>query len=84
MNLTINHLYNMEISSFSMKKHRELSKYVEPKNRIKNKLIISNILPGSYIKTVENLHAGDTINKIDGQIVNDLDQFRNLITLKLL
>jgi S1-C subfamily serine protease len=79
MNLTVNHLINMENSSFPMKKHRELSKYVEPKNRINNKLIISNILPGSYVKTIENLCSGDTIKSINNKKINNLTDFRKYI-----
>jgi S1-C subfamily serine protease len=79
MNLTVNHLLDMDQSNFPLKKHRELSKYVEPKNRINCKLIIANILSGSYVKTIENLCAGDTIKCINNHKINSLTQFRKYI-----
>merc|ERR1711991_1196621 len=79
MNLSINHLLNLDQSSIPHSKHRDLISFTKSKNRFKSKLIITNILPGSYIKSINNLKPGDIIKSVDGNEINELEDFRNMI-----
>ncbi len=79
MNLRLNHILSLELSSIPPSKHRDLVRFTKSKNRFKNRLIITNILPGSYIKSINNLKPGDMIKSIGDKEINTLDEFRKEI-----
>lgn len=57
----------------------DLLSYRWEKNRLKGALVITAILPGSYIYQMGTFSAGDTIKYVNNMRVYDLDSFRRAV-----
>ena len=79
MNLTINHLSYIGKFVDKIKLINILKSFSNIENRIKSRLIITNILPGSYFRTFDNLNAGSIISRINGKKVYTLDDYREAL-----
>ena len=72
MKLTINHIKLFEQNPL-------LSNYLIPKNRMESKLIISSVLPGSYIQTLDVVHPSQFIEKVNGKRVKTVPEYRKAL-----
>jgi len=70
MNLTINHIKAIRGG---------LIKYVYPKNQFKQKLVISQILPGSDVFKQEVVMDGDIIQRVNDHEVNTVEEYRKAL-----
>ena len=70
MNLKIRHL-----DYFS---HNDLNKYYEPENQIYDKIVLCNILKGSYVNNLELLEEGMTLDKINETEVENVEDLLNI------
>lgn len=75
MNLAMQHIEN-DIELFGNDK---LEKYKLLENRLDNKLIITFIYHGSYIKNLNIITKGNIIEKVNGMQVNTIDEYRNAL-----
>jgi len=57
----------------------KLEKYKLLENRLDNKLIITFIYHGSYIKNLNIITKGNIIEKVNGMQVNTIDEYRNAL-----
>ena len=74
MNLSVNHI----------KIFPEYTKYYRAKNRLNKKLVLTKILPGSFVNRNRILSRGDIITKINNIIVNDVDSAKKAIIKPLI
>ena len=72
MELCINHIKKFEDSI-------KLIKFLIPKNRTKNRLIVTKILPGSYISERGVVNDTDFIVEVNGIKVNNIDEYRKAL-----
>ena len=79
MNITMNHLYNLKGHINGSKTLDILKSFKNIENRLKNRLIITNILAGSYFRTFVNLNVGSIISKVNGIKVYTLDEYRRAL-----
>lgn len=79
MNLNLNHLDNIYNNVNNENSLFILNKFKHIKNRIKNRLIICNIIPGSYLKSINTLQNGSIIRKINNKKVYTLDDYRKVL-----
>lgn len=79
MNLTMNHIEDIFNHTNNLKIIDAVRSYKEDKNRLKNRLIITNILPGSYLRTQENIKVGSIISRINNIKVYTLEQVRKAL-----
>ena len=54
----------------------DLKEYLEPKNAMKERLVVTGILTGSYLSTLDILKVGDIITKVNGKNVKNVNDFR--------
>ena len=78
--LTLNHIFNIELSRISGNNLYNLFKYKKSENRLKPYIFISHILPGSYASNLEVFSTGDIITKINNNEINRLDQLQPLLS----
>lgn len=76
MELTSNHIEELNESEFRLLKKIELIKYDSIKNKTKKVIFISNILQGSYISTLDDVSAGSIITNVNGNPVTTIDEFK--------
>jgi len=57
----------------------ELFNYQLPENRLKSRLIITHILPGSYAHQLSMLGAGDIIQEVNGKKIGTLAELQKAI-----
>ena len=79
MNLTINHILNLEDSKVSLKNHLNLKNYIKRKKRFKDRIIITNILGESTVNKYNVLKNGDIIKRINNKKVRTLDDVRKAL-----
>ena len=79
MNLTINHILNLEDSQVALKNMLNLKNYVKRRKRFKNRIILTNILGESLINKYNVLKNGDIIKRINGVKVRTLDDVRKAL-----
>jgi len=70
--LTKNHLKNLKNTNINNSKIYELIKYQKVENQIKERVFISNILPGTYADTLNIFNNGDIIKKVNNIKVNNI------------
>ena len=82
MNLSLNHITNLEHSDIGAINSLNLQGYIHKKKRMKDRLFIAKILGGSYIKNIDVLQDGDIIKQINNIKIRNLDDFRKAIKKK--
>jgi len=70
MNLKMKHLDKLD--------HNDLNKYYKLENQIYDKIVLCNILKGSYINNLELLDEGMTLEKINNKEVLNVNDLLNL------
>jgi len=81
-NLKLNHAHVDQLigSNLSHVNKNKLMKITEDKNKFTEKLLLCNILPGSYTYSIHNdIETGLYLEKIDDIEICNLDQLRNYI-----
>lgn len=76
MELCANHIQHFEDSI-------KLKKFMILKNRSKKRLIVTKVLPGSYISKRDVVEETDFIVEVNGTKVNDINQFRKALVKPL-
>ena len=66
MNLTMNHVDIFD----------DLNQYYKSNNRTKSKIILTKVLPGSFLKRNMILYAGDIITEINNLAVNKIEDIK--------
>lgn len=79
MDLTINHILNLENSQVSIKNILNLKNYVKRKKRFKNRVILTNILGESSINKYNVLKKGDIIKRINNIKVRTIEDVRKAL-----
>jgi len=80
MELNANHIKTLNNNNnISKKLEIKLETYYETKNRFDTVLFISDILSGSYIKTLSNVKVGEIITKINGIDVKTIDELKHAL-----
>jgi S1-C subfamily serine protease len=80
MKLTLNHIYgSLKNKSISKEQFYYLKQYIEPVNRAISVIIISCVLPGSNISTMDIIFSGDIVEKINGKTITTLTDVRNAL-----
>lgn len=82
MNLTINHILDMHHGDVGRENRQVLLTYTKSDNRFKDVLLITSVLPGSYIKSTENIFPGDILTHINDTEITTLSQLRKEIINK--
>ena len=59
-------------------KQNDLNKYYEPENQIYDKIVLCNILKGSYVNNLELLEEGMTLDKINETDVENVEDLLNI------
>lgn len=78
MKLSFNHIFgSLKNKSVSKEHFYKLKQFLEPEKRIKNVIIISNILAGSVVSTIESIKPCDIIETINGIKIETLDDVRH-------
>lgn len=72
MELSLNHIEKFDDSI-------KLKKFMIPKNRAKKRLIVTKVLPGSYIGERDVVDDTDFIVEVNGVKVNDIDGYRKAL-----
>jgi len=67
---------NLNANIINVLKHDKLNSYKETKNVMKNKLVVTNILVGSYLAKLDILQPGDIISKINNKSIKSISDFR--------
>jgi S1-C subfamily serine protease len=57
--------------------------YAKPENKIEPVLVITHVMPGSYVHQVRCLNPGDIISKVNGKMVGTLVEFRKLLKMSI-
>ena len=85
IDFSLNHLENWQISDLNItkKNKNKLIAYSEHKKRFDNKILVCNILPGSYINSKLDLQIGLFIDSVDNKKVNSLKEFKKIISENL-
>ena len=82
-NFKRNHLYQHQIGPQTNIEPNRKNKLLDYKNndtkRFESKIILVNILPGSYTKSNSDVNAGIFLDKINNIKVSNLDDLRNII-----
>lgn len=79
MPLTTNHMEHFEQGNIPKKNLKVLKYYVDNENRLKDRLIIANVLPGSYLSNDKILTNGTLLCKINGHSVRTIDELKKYI-----
>jgi serine protease Do len=79
MELTLDHLDIISDITDEYRMRQQLVSYSKMENKEQHKLIITNILAGSYIRTIETIEIGSIISKINNINVFTLSDFRNAV-----
>lgn len=77
MDLSINLISH--ISDYNSVLSENLQKYAEPTKRFESKLVVTDILNGSYVSTVNIIKSFDIITEVNNIPVSSLDGFRKNI-----
>lgn len=72
MPLCINHIEKFD-------KAIQLKRYMFPKNRVDPKLIVTKVLPGSYISRYGVIEDLDFIAEVNGKEVNTIEEYRKAL-----
>jgi len=76
MPLYFNHLEILKSLPWTRNKKNRLLSYSRKENRVNSTLIVSNVLPGSYVHEMGMIKSGDIINKVNGIEVKTVPEFR--------
>lgn len=79
MELTMNHIKHISDTEYSPSVISSLQKYSTVKKRTSSVIFISMILQGSYVSTLNEIHAGTIIKNVNGKCVDSLENFRNAV-----
>lgn len=80
MPLTLEHIDMGQVMDLDPSNLVNMIKYYKRRNRLQSRLLITKVLPGSYIRTTDTIKQGAIIKEINGYPINTLEQFRNVIT----
>lgn len=82
---TINHLERNQMfdTNLSKKNRNKLVLHAEYEKRFDKKLLVCNVLPGSYINSNLEIQVGSFITSIDDVTVNSLQEFKDQIKISL-
>jgi len=83
MELTVNHIYELEKVDYSMDVKLELQSKVDIEKRTKGCLFISSIFQGSHVSTID-VEAGTIIENVNGVPVNSISDFKKVVVEKKL
>lgn len=85
VDFSLNHLENWQISDLNItkKNKNKLISYSEHKKRFESKILVCNILPGSYINSNLDLQIGLFIDSVDDKKVSSLTEFKKIVSEKL-
>ena len=78
MELTLNHI-DQWIGKIAPEQMKNLLKYSEYENRTKNRIIITTIMAGSYLRTLNIFHSGSILTYINEHEVNTLEDVKQCI-----
>jgi S1-C subfamily serine protease len=79
MELTMNHINHVDESIIHSEQKNDLITYLEFKKKIFPVLIITDILKGSYLSTLNIIYTGEIIHMINDIKVSTLAEYRNAI-----
>jgi len=79
MNLCLNHLENTEDINIKRQNREILKSFFHTRNKFKPVLIITNILQGSNLSSMDTFDVGEIIVSVDDNLVQTLEDFRNFI-----
>jgi S1-C subfamily serine protease len=79
MELTINHMTQANMNGVSGKNIHALKSYAFKKNRFKGALIVTNVFPGTVVKSRKLIDNGTIIKEVNSQPVNTLEDLRNAL-----
>jgi serine protease Do len=79
MNLNMNHLLNIKTSDFPLEIKFKILEYKNIMKKNEPVLIISKILQGSYLSTLDYVHPGSIIKNVNGVDIKTLNEFRDVI-----
>ena len=77
--LTLNHIQNLSDSNVTFTNSLNLKSYIKKKNRMKNRIILTNLLAGSYLKSIDILKSGDIIKRINNIKVRTISDVRKAL-----
>ena len=67
---------NLSVNLIMILGGSELHQYMKPKNVMQRRLVISNVLVGSYLSKLNILSKGDLLVKVNDQKVSTVSEFR--------
>ena len=78
-NFSLNHCSSDQImpSGINKKNIMELLSYTKPEKRFKKKILLVNVLPGSYTYSNNDIDAGSFLEKINDKEITNLNELRN-------
>jgi S1-C subfamily serine protease len=79
MPLTLNHLVQTQGNNISSNNLSILTKYTKTKYRMKDVLIITSILPGSYARQIDIFENGEILTHVNNKPVSTLAELNNTI-----
>lgn len=85
VDFSLNHLETWQLSDINItkKNKNKLISYSEVKKRFESKILVCNILPGSYINSNLDLQVGLFVDSVDEKKVSSLEDFKKHISLSL-
>jgi hypothetical protein len=85
MELNLNHIINLdENDEIPRKLKNKLKIYTDTDKRFNSELLITSILQGSYVYSLDNVAPGELIDKVNGKIVRTLNDLRSALTNPIL
>ena len=78
---TFNHCSSNQIISAGINKKNimKLLSYSKPENRFEKKIILCNVLPGSYTNSNNDIESGIFLEKLNDKKVTNLNEFRDIL-----
>ena len=79
MPLTLNHILTMNGNGVPRRNSTVISSFENRSKRLKEHLIVTNILPGSYVRSTDIIENGEIITHVNGYEVHNLDELIKVI-----
>jgi len=80
MPLTLNHILTMTGNGVPRRNTVSITSFENKSKRLQNYLIVTNILPGSYIRSTDIIENGELITHVNGYKVHTLDDFNKYLS----
>ena len=79
-NLSLNHISKDQLASSGINKKNmmNLLSFSKSQNRFQKKILLVNVLPGSYTYSYNDINAGVFLEKINDKKVSNLDELRSI------